>query len=283
MCYNDIMKTHSFIKTVLKLSGATAAAAGLLTYLTAPGRASDTKKAPFKGRTYAHRGLHTQDKTVPENSLAAFRRAVDAGYGIELDLQLTRDGKVVVFHDDTLERLFGANRPVNSLTFEELRTLRLSGTDELIPSIGEVLDLVDGRVPLLIELKPAGKKNAELCERACEFLDVYDGPYMVESFDPRIVAWFRFNRPDILRGQLAGPPSSYRNVPFWAPYVFGLCLANFLGRPQFIAYELKKKPLTVRLAEALGAMKVCWTSHNIYMHEGQDAVIFEFYEPDPFL
>lgn len=258
--------------------GAAAAAAGL-TYLTAPGKASESKKAPFKGRTYAHRGLYTQDGSVPENSMTAFRRAVEAGYGIELDLQLSKDGRVVVFHDSDLNRMCGINKAPGDLTYKELKELTLGGTDEQIPSLEEVLALVGGRVPLIVEFKTLGEKSDELCEHAFRVLDAYHGPYMVESFDPRIVRWFRLNRPDVLRGQLAGPPSSYKNVPFWAPYVFGCCLADFLGRPQFIAYELKDKPFPVRYAEKLGAMKVAWTSHNHLMHEGQDAVIFEYYEP----
>ena len=280
--------TDSYEETAMKkltraVLAAAAAAPAVLTYLTAPGSASKDRKAPFAKRTYAHRGLYKQDQSVPENSMTAFAKALEAGYGIELDLQLSRDGEVVVFHDETLKRLCGVDRPVGDLTFEELKELRLCETDETIPAFKDVLDLVAGRVPLIVEFKSIGVRNDELCEKAFALLDAYDGLYMVESFDPRLVRWFRLNRPDVLRGQLAGPPASYRykdNMPVWGPTMFGNCLFNFWGRPQFIAYELKEKPLPVRYAEALGAMKVAWTSHNRYMHEGQDAVIFEFYEPE---
>ena len=271
------------IKTALKTFAALTAAAlpGVVAWLVAPGRLSKERREPFAGRTYAHRGLYRKDQLIPENSLPAFARAAEAGYGIELDLQLTKDDRVVVFHDDTLLRGCGVDRPLSDLTFEELQALQLFGTCERIPLFSDVLALVKGRVPLIVEFKTSGSRNDRLCALACELLDAYEGLYMVESFDPRIVRWFRLHRPSVIRGQLACRPESYKKgTPFPVPLIFGYCLANFMGRPQFIAYALEKKPFTVRLAELLGAMKVCWTSHNPYMHKGQDVVIFEFYRPD---
>lgn len=286
-------RSHTAAKTLLALTGIALPAA--LTYLVAPGRSTAAQKEPFAGRTYAHRGLYAKDQSVPENSLPAFRRAVEAGYGIELDLQITKDDKVVVFHDDDLSRACGTalrallessetipeGRAIKDWTYKELQKLTLFESGEKIPLFSDVLKIVSGRSPMIVEFKSVGRDlNAHLCARACRLLDNYDGPFMVESFDPRIVRWFRKNRPDILRGQLACRPSGYKKgTPFPVPYLFAYCLANFAGRPQFIAYGLPKRPLLVRYAELLGAMKVCWTSHDLSAHKGQDVVIFEHYKP----
>ena len=188
------------------------------------GPVSYTHLAPFYGRNYAHRGLHSRDKSVPENSLTAFRLAAEAGYGIELDIQLSKDGQVVVFHDDTLDRVCGVHGRVDAFTLEELRGMRLCGTDERIPLLTEVFAVVAGRSPFIIELK-TGPRNAELCEKGLALMRAYDGPYCVESFDPRIVGWFKKHAPDLLRGQLAGPPKTYDNMPAAG----GLVLGNLLG------------------------------------------------------
>ena len=257
------------------------AAIGIPLAMLSPGRASAAKKAPFYGRNYAHRGLHTPDRIVPENSLAAFRRAADGGYGIELDVRLTRDGYVVVYHDDTLSRLCGVNKRVDELSYDELRALSLCGTMQTIPLFSEVLETIGGRVPLIVELKGGGKHRRELCQKTWALLRDYKGHACVESFDPLMVAWFRFHAPSLLRGQLASPRQDYLRGGKSAPVAFLLSrtLLNFISRPQFIAYRIGKRPLTVRCAEILGAMRVGWTSHDPTAEQGRDAVIFEFYRP----
>ena len=247
-------------------------------FLLAPGRGGK-KKAPYLGRNFAHRGLHTPDKRVPENSLAAFALAAEAGYGMELDVQLSRDGQVVVFHDDDLRRVCGRDARVDELELAELQTLSLCGTEERIPLFSQVLKLVDGRTPLIVELK-SGRHNRELCRKTLALLRSYPGDACIESFDPRIVAWFRFHAPELLRGQLAQPPALYKGQPLPARFFLGNTLLNFLSRPQFIAYKLGPRPLAVRFAELLGAMRVGWTSHDRENERGRDAVIFEFYRPD---
>lgn len=107
----------------------------------------------YRQTMFAHRGYHCIERGIPENSMAAFRAAIEKGYGIEIDLHLTRDGQLAVFHDDTLERICGQPDTIEDMTFEELKTCRLSGTSEIIPSFHDVLSLVNGKVPLLIELK----------------------------------------------------------------------------------------------------------------------------------
>ena len=225
--------------------------------LLAPGQASESKKAPFMGRNFAHRGLHSADQSVPENSLRAFALAAEAGYGMELDVQLTKDGQVVVIHDDTLDRACGVAARVDELDLDELRKLPLFGTDERIPLFSEVLELVAGRTPLIVELKN-GRSNDELCEKTWALLRTYHGDYCIESFNPLIVAWFRFHAPTVLRGQLAQLPAEYvrgGRKPAEG-IVLGNTLLNVAARPQFIAYRIGPRPLSVRFAEALGAMPV---------------------------
>ena len=248
--------------------------------LLAPGQASESKKAPFTGRNFAHRGLHSEDQSVPDNSRKAFSLAVEAGYGMELDVQLSRDGQVVVFHDDTLLRACGVDARVDELDYAELKALSLFGTEERIPLFSEVLELVDGRTPLIVELK-TGARNDELCEKTYAFLRTYPGAYCIESFHPLIVAWFRFHAPNVLRGQLAQLPEDYVRAGrrITEGLVLGNTLLNVAARPQFIAYRIGPKPLTVRFAEALGAMPVGWTSHSRDSEAGRDAVIFEYYKP----
>ena len=127
--------------------------------LLAPGRASAGQKAAFIRRNYAHRGLHTKDQSIPENSLRAFGLAVENGYGMELDVQLSKDGQVVVFHDDTLNRICGVDKRVDEMTYEELKKLSLAGSiNDHIPLFSEVLAMVNGDTPLIVELK-TGKRN----------------------------------------------------------------------------------------------------------------------------
>lgn len=264
----------------LHISKKLAAAAGLGVFLVAPGRTSRKASAPFAGRNFAHRGLHTEDKSVPENSLAAFAAAADAGYGIELDVQLSKDRQVVVFHDATLDRVCGVKSRVDEKTYDELHSTSLCGTGETVPLFSDVLECIDGRGPLIVELK-TGKHNRELCRKTLAILKNYDGDVCVESFDPRIVMWFRFRAPKLVRGQLACRPSRYerKDASKKAAFMLGNCFMDFMGRPQFIAYETGRKPLTVKLAERLGAMRFCWTSHGIKNEKKNDAVIFEFYRP----
>lgn len=194
---------------------------------------------PFLGRAYAHRGLHDAQNLIPENSMSAFKEAVKHKLAIELDIHLTRDRKIVVFHDELLMRMCQVSGTVEDSTYEELQKLRLLNTDERIPLFTEVLDYVDGRVPLLIELKlPSG--DMSLCAHAVEILKNYRGPYMVQSFNSLGIRWFRQNEPSILRGQLSDALTKGKHD---APYVLRFCvqhlLTDLLCRPDFISYKLK--------------------------------------------
>ena len=249
-------------------------------YLVFPGCLGKEKKSWFYGKNIAHRGLFSADQSVPENSMTAFENAADMGYGIELDVQLTKDGKVVVFHDDTLDRVCGVKGRVNAYTFEELRNFSLYGTDEKIPLFADVLKLVDGRVPMIVELKTT-KQRKELCEKTLSLLRAYKGVYCIESFDPFIVKWFRFHAKDIMRGQLTQRPNDFKNdAPAIAAFILGNTLFNFLARPHFIAHRIGKKTPLIHFCEAAGAMKVAWTSHDKTAEKDYDVVIFEHYLPD---
>lgn len=193
----------------------------------------------FKKYYFAHRGLHRDEDGPPENSLTSFAQAVEVNYGIELDVQLTKDREPVVFHDYSLKRVCGLDQKVYDLTFEEIRGLRLYDSDERIPHLREVLDLVDGKVPLLIELK-MDTRDISLCDVIAPYLDRYHGPYCIESFNPLGLMWFKRNRPGIIRGQLSsdfvkeGEKGDKRLY-----FVLKHLLMNFLSKPDFIAYNYK--------------------------------------------
>ena len=208
---------------------------------------------------YAHRGLHGDG--VPENSLEAFELACKSGYGIELDVQLSRDGEVMVFHDYTLDRMCGESGKISDLTLAELRGIRLLGTEEGIPTLREVLETVGGRVPLLVELKGESADDA-LCLATAELLDEYDGVYAVESFNPLLLRWFKTNRPSVARGQLVTNMMKNRKEgnKLLNFLLTGLFL-NFLSRPDFIACDIKHMggPSFYICVKLFRAKQVYWT------------------------
>ncbi|MDD3277704.1 MAG: glycerophosphodiester phosphodiesterase family protein [Lachnospiraceae bacterium] len=212
---------------------------------------------------YAHRGLHDLSMGVPENSMAAFARAVQHGYGIELDVHLTRDGRLAVIHDATLNRVCGVNGVVEKLTFRELQQYELCGTTEKIPELKQVLDLVAGAVPLIIEIKPEHENEGVLCERISEVLEHYTGKFCLESFDPRVLFWFRRHRPDWLRGQLTEYFARHGNKTIHpaADFVLHHVMFNLFTRPDFLAYNTKdRRCLTLRMCRKLfHAAEADWT------------------------
>lgn len=232
------------------------------------------------GHDYAHRGLH--DKKLPENSLPAFEKAVQAGYGIELDVRVTRDNILVVHHDETLERSCDDKRRVRDVALQDLQQLPLFGTTEYIPTFDEVLELVDGRVPLIVELK-TDFSNKELAGQVYERLKRYKGVYCVESFDPFAVRWFKKYAPDVVRGQLAFMPS-IKGKPFvecLRRLALGYLLVNFLGRPDFVAYGYKSDAnLSFRfVANVFRPLLAAWTvkDEGVYqeLQKYYDIQIFE--------
>lgn len=193
---------------------------------------------------YAHRGLHDKP-SVPENSMAAFRRAVEKGYGSELDVHLMKDGQLAVCHDASLLRTAGVDVKIESLTAEDLKNYTLEESAEHIPLFREVLELYAGRAPLIVELKPEGGNHEALARAAAALLDAYDGPYCIESFDPRAVAWFKKNRPAVCRGQLSENFAKTRSgsLPPWLRFAMTHLLVNVLSRPDFVAYRYEDRKL----------------------------------------
>lgn len=204
-------------------------------YLIMPKMVDRHDFTPFMGRHYAHRGLY--DDAVPENSLGAFRLAMDKNYGIELDVQLSKDGEPVIIHDFSLKRMCGLDRQVHELSFDELRALRLKDSDEQIPHLNEVLELVNGKVPLIVELK-LNNGNINICEKAASILDGYGGIYCIESFNPKAVNWYRKNRPNVIRGQLS--TNFLKEKKRDNKLLFFLLqnlMFNVAAKPDFIAYN----------------------------------------------
>lgn len=258
-------------------------------YLVAPQAGTKAQRAPFDGRNYAHRGLFTPDQKTPENSLPAFAAAVKAGYGVELDVQFSSDKKLLVFHDDTLDRMTGTKGWVRDFPYEQIIAMPLAGTAEHAPLLREVLETLGGRVPMILEIKSRSEYTAayldELCAATLEALKDYNGPYCIESFDPRVVQRIRRMAPDVLRGQLVDCYDAYRKegTKPWNAYGISHCFCNFLGRPNFVAWCPARPNWAVRLNGRLGAMLVNWTAlpenDQAALQKQYDAVIFQWYTP----
>ncbi len=210
----------------------------------------------------AHRGLHDIAKGVPENSRLAFSKAIEGGYAIELDVRITGDGQVVVFHDPQLDRLCGKPGIVRYLSLTELKKQKLLGTEETVPSLHDVLDLVNGRVPLLVEIKKDNAESAGQLEQAvANMLAHYPGPVAVHSFSPRTVKWFRHHAPHLPRGQIACHLSDMgKNLNWLQRRVLRWMLFNFHGEPMFLAYDVNDLPSPLTAAyRARGLPVISWT------------------------
>lgn len=211
------------------------------------------------GRYYAHRGLHDNRTDAPENSMAAFEKAVKAGYGIELDVQLTKDGLPVVCHDFTLKRNCRVEGKVSDHTYEELKKFNLFDSQEHIPLFKDVLALVDGQVPLIVEIKME-RPDAKVCCEADKLLKEYEGDYCIESFHPYAVQWYKKHRPNVIRGQLSSHFGREGNHSL-AMWFSKNLLLDFLTKPDFIAYNvLHENVWSRRLCRKLyHCLSVAWT------------------------
>ena len=247
------------------------------------------KKRPemekYKTVKYAHRGLHDDNKA--ENSMSAFAAAKENGFGIELDVRLSKDGELMVFHDETLTRVVGIEGKVIDYTADELAKMSLLGTSDGVPTLRQVLDLIDGVVPLLIEIK-MGDGERGVAEKLIEVIEGYKGDFIVESFNPIALKIVRRERPDILRGILS---AEYMKDPKYGGkllYRLAQNLAlNFLMRPDFIAYDKKgyAVPGLRFVRRVFGTPLITWTiksqeEENEAISRGFDTVIFENYIPE---
>ena len=239
----------------------------------------------YKGVKFAHRGL--QDDKLAENSMSAFAAAVECGYGIELDVRLSKDGELVVFHDDTLDRMTEAKGRVDSLTAEELSRLHLGGTEDGVPTFRQVLDLVDGRIPLLVEMKEDLGKYG-VAKKTAEMLREYKGEYIVESFNPLSLARFGTLMPEVAKGLLC---SNYMKNPKMRnikSFVVQNMLFNFHCKPDFIAYahnDWKDAGISMIRTFYPKTPLVCWTLKSAEeeaaaKEHGFTAFIFENYKSE---
>lgn len=232
----------------------------VLVFMVAPRMINRADRTPFYGRHYAHRGLFDNKSDAPENSLAAFKKAIDAGYGIELDVQLSKDEKLVVFHDASLKRMCGVDGKVWDYTLEELQQMKLADSNETIPTFEQFLEVVDGKVPFILEFK-LDRAQTRVCQYANEVLKEYKGAYCIESFHPLALLWYRKNRPDVLRGQLC--EEFFRSEQFKGKFLYMILPYmpfNFLTRPDFIAYNHKHAHnISRRICKLLGGLSVAYT------------------------
>lgn len=249
------------------------------------GRSGHKGLKDIRGWSYAHRGLHREG--VPENSMAAFRAALENGYGIELDVHLLSDGNLAVMHDSDLLRTTGNAGKIEDLTTTDLKKYRLEGTDQTIPEFRQVLELFGGKAPLVVELKVSGNNYAALTDATCKMLDNYDGVYCLESFDPRCLMWLKKNRPELIRGQLTEDYfASKAKLPFILKWILSENLGNFLTKPDFVAYRYKDRHSTLSNLFCMSHMTgVTWTvttqaEFDTAVKEGW-VPIFEGFHPDP--
>lgn len=227
----------------------------VLLFLIFPATRKHSDRNILKGLYIAHRGLHDIAKGIPENSLPAFEAAIKQGFAIENDIHLTKDGQVVVFHDDDMKRMCSLDKKIKDITLEEIKALKLLNTPFTVPTLKECLEVIDGKVPLLIEFKYDGNSKA-LCEKANEILSEYSGKYFVQSFYPQNLYWYRKHRKDICRGQLS---CSFKGEAFYKK-LSGCLLFNFISRPDFVSYDHRDENHPCRrLVTRLGAFPVGWT------------------------
>lgn len=253
--------------------------------MRAPGK-TNRDMTWLKARPIAHRGLHDEAAGIGENTLSAFRRAIDAGLPFELDLRLSKDGEAVVFHDEALDRLTAESGPVRHRTAEQLRKIKIKGTDDHIPTLSEVLAMTAGRVPVLIEIKAPTRKVGRLEARVAEILRGYDGAFAVQSFNPLVVDWFKTNEPDMIRGLLSGGYKATGPFKVRARVKFTLrhMLCAPMIRPHFIAYEVDALPaIAPRVAQWFGLPLLAWTVASEQQRkigaEHADNIIFEGFAP----
>ena len=271
--------------TFLKVAGAAGALAGGYLFSIAPRTGKRAQMEPFFTTLIAHRGFFN-NVDIPENSIPAFQRAVERGFGIELDVQMTTDGRLMVFHDESVKRMCGVDRALTKMSSDEARALRLGETDVQIPFFEDVLATIDGKVPLIVEMKTEGP-SIEATAKTVELLKAYEGPFVMESFDPRICAWLKEHAPEIVRGQLA---MDFMRHPSGLPaplrFLLSNLMADFLSRPDFIAYNhLDVGQPSFELCRTLfHPVCVAWTIKSKEELERAkqvfDVIIFDSFDPE---
>ena len=252
----------------------------LFTVLIAPRTIGAASLDHMEGYHYAHRGYHDGNVAVPENSLASFQAAIDAGYGIELDVQLSSDKIPMVFHDADLLRVCGVEGKIWDYTCQELQAMQLFGTEETIPTLAQALELIGGQVPILVEYK-MDKVDTDVCAYSHELLKNYDGPYAVQSFHPFALFWYRQNAKDVPRGILAKnfirDKQEKGKDPSIVDFLTTNLMLNVVGYPDFIAYDWQDADyFALKLCRLMGAPTSTWTLKDPAHYE-QVAGQFDLY------
>ena len=254
----------------------------LFLFLVAPRMFNNPDMSALEGYHYAHRGYFDNDAGIPENSLASFSAAIEEGYAIELDVQMSKDGIPMVFHDADLERMCGVKGKIWEYSYAELAEMKLLGTDEGIPTLAEALELIDGQVPVLVEYK-LDKVDTAVCEKSNSLLQEYDGAYCIQCFHPLALIWYRKNAPEIPRGQLAQAfwkDEEYKGKPLYL--LLSYMIENVATRPDFISYKFSDADnLSLNICRLFGAKTAAWTLRS----EADYASVkgqFDFYIFDSF-
>lgn len=237
----------------------------------------------LKNDLIAHRGLHQKDKSIPENTITAFKLALDKGISIELDINILKDGHVVVFHDHDLKRCFNINQSLDDLSYDDLKKITYKSGDH-IPLLTEVLDLINGKVNLLIELKPQGDV-VKLCEAFLKIIDQYKGNFAVFSFHPNVVYYLKKHRPNIIRGQISEYFEDNKYMSNFMRFLMKRLAFNRFTKPDFISYGIhnmpnkyldkyKKRGLTI-ISYAARSQK-----DFDFVKAHYDNVVFEYFIPE---
>jgi glycerophosphoryl diester phosphodiesterase/membrane protease YdiL (CAAX protease family) len=227
----------------------------------------------------AHRGYFNAEN--PENTLGAFKRAVERNFAIELDIQLSKDNEVVVFHDFTLNRMCGVDKKVNELTLKELQQLSVGNTAWTIPSFKEFLELVDGKVPLIVEIKNSGMPGI-LEQKTYEILKDYKGKFVVQSFNSFSMMWYREHAPEFIRGQLSSEHRSGSNSRF-TRFLLRYLFLNVFAQVDFINMHIEYDNWRIRMLRKK-IYKIGFTARSKEVYESKmgpyDNVIFDSFEFD---
>ena len=256
--------------------------AGIFVFMVAPRTGSKPAMSAFTG-AFAHRGYFNNESGIPENSLAAFQKAIDAGVGIELDVRLSSDGVAMVFHDKTLERMCGVEGNVWDYTSQELQQMTLLDTKYTIPTLQQAIELIAGQVPVIVEHK-MDLVDTAICQSSYNVMKDYQGNWCMKSFDPRALIWYKSNAPEVIRGQLSAQfweDEQYAGKPLYV--AMGYMVANVLSRPDFISYYYEHKDnISLKICRLLGAQTACWTIQSQMdfdsLKDEFDIVLFDNFE-----
>ena len=274
-------------KNLKKIIGAVIGTAAAWAFVVKPRIFNKPDLSEIRRYDYAKGGFFDPHSGVPENSVPAFRAAIEHGYGIRMDVRLTRDGVPVVFSDNLVARMCAANGTIENSTLEELKKLRLEGTEETIPTLKEALDVVDGQVPVLLNILVENGDYDAISDQVCDVVDEYEGVFAIESLDPRVLRWFRKQRREFVRGQVIdyrhSTGSSFKNL-LW-DFLCASLLMNFLTEPDYISSRRDQKcnPSLWICRVLYRVQRMTWTIRSMEEYEEAKTdgavVVFEEIEP----